>query len=400
MDITDLELTLRSLNGAYTGEMRLTTPGSQAPAVLVADAPLVLNPDVLLSLALDTAAYGRALTEQIFRLPALYDAWRHARALADGAITPVRLRLCLPEVSDDLHALRWETLRDPISDAFVATDARLRLTRSIVSSDTRPLSLLPKPALRALIVVASPRDLGAYGLSMIDADGEVERLRRALGDIPMSIIGDHEDAVKHRATPDAIQAALSEGPAILCLICHGRNTDEGTLLCLEDDDGYAAHVPGSVLAEMLAQLTQPPLLAVVMACEGGGVSHQEGALAALGPRLALAGLGGVVAMQAKLSTGAARAFLPALFRELTIDGSIDRAVSVGRAALRNGNEWWVPALWLRMREGLLWRDEEAKSTDLTSISIRGDVGTLQMVNVSGGRVGAIVGSYGRSARRR
>lgn len=98
-------------------------------------------------------------------------------------------------------------------------------------------------------------------------------------------------------------------------------------------------------------------------------------------------------MQAKLSLGAARALLPALFHELAKDGTIDRAVSVGRAALREGDAWWVPALWLRLREGRLWAEDAPAPPPLPSgISIGGNVGTVQVVPVSGGQVGSIIGS--------
>ncbi|NTU83553.1 MAG: CHAT domain-containing protein, partial [Chloroflexales bacterium] len=288
---------------------------------------------------------------QLFAEPPLRDAWQRARALADGAVLPLRLRLRLAAAAGDLHALRWEALRDPLTDVPLACDERLRLVRYLDSADTRPISLGPRPELRALLVVAAPRDLDAYGLAEIDVEGEVGRVRKALGAIPLTVVGDHEEAVSRRATLGAVQAALREGPAILCLLCHGTQTDDGTTLWLEDDDGKACRVSGVDFGQLLAQLARPPLLAALIACDSGG------ALAALGSRLALAGVGAVVAMQARLSMGAAKLLLPALFSELARDGCIDRAVSVGRAVLRDGNEWSTPALWLRIREGRLWRED-------------------------------------------
>jgi len=132
------------------------------------------------------------------------------------------------------------------------------------------------------------------------------------------------------------------------------------------------------------------LLAALIACEGGGVRHHSGALAALGPRLAQAGVGAVLAMQAKLSLAAARALLPALFAALATDGAIDRAVSVARAALRDGGEWWVPALWLRTRDGRLW--EDAPTAAASGGIHAGSIGTLQVVTINGGNVGSIIGS--------
>ena len=393
MCVVDVELAIRPNGAGVVAEARLRQPGSQADAVLVTDVPIALDPAALLALVLDPASYGRALTTQIFpEGSVLRDAWRSARALADGANLPLRLRLRLPAGADNLHALRWETLRDPLTDVPLACDARLRLVRQLDSPDTRPITLGPRPDLRALLVVANPRDLGAYHLAEIDVEGEVGRVRRALGAIPLTVVGDHEEAVSRRATLGAVREALRAGPAILCLICHGQHTGADTTLWLEDEAGNTAHVAGSTFGEMIAQLARPPLLAALIACEGGGVSHHIGALAALGPRLALAGVGAVVAMQAKLSIGAARAFLPALFRALASDGAIDLAVAVARAALRDGSEWWVPALWLRTRDGRLWREDALAPTASAGIHVGGSVGTVQVVNVSGGQVGSIIGS--------
>ena len=387
-DAVTLELTIRPSGHAYVADVRMEQPGNQAASVPATDVPVTLDPTALLALSLNPAAYGRALTAQFFADQRLRDAWRDARRVADGAALPLRLRLCLAATIGNIHALRWETLRDPLTDAPLATDARLRLVRSLDSPDTRPITLGPKPALSALFVVANPSDLGRYGMAEIDVEGEVGRVRKALGDIALTVIGD-----VRRATLSAIQDALRISPTILCLMCHGKHTGDDTNLWLENDDGTTAHVTGSVLTQMLSQSDRPPLLVILIACEGGGNSHHDGPLAALGPRLALAGVGAVLAMQDKVSMGAAKRLLPVLFEELARDGRIDRAVALARAALRERSEWWVPALWLRMRDGRLWAEDAPPTSGATGgIHIGGNVGTVQVITVSGGQVGNIIGS--------
>ncbi len=388
-DAVDLELTIRLSGHTYVADVRMEQPGNQAVSVLATDVPVTLDPAALLALSLNPAAYGRALSAQLFADQRLRDAWQRARALADGAALPLRLRLSLAATIGDIHALRWETLRDPLSDVPLATDARLRLVRSLDSPDTRPITLGPRPALSALFVVANPSDLGRYGMAEIDVEGEVGRVRRAIGDIVLTVVGD-----VRRATLSAIQDALRTPPTILCLMCHGQHTGDDTTLCLENDEGTTAHVTGSVLTQMLSQSDRPPLLVILIACEGGGKSHHAGPLAALGPRLALAGVGAVLAMQDKVSMSAAKRLLPVLFEELVTDGRIDRAVSIARAALGTGTEWWVPALWLRTKDGRLWKDEDVPPTSGSTggIHIGGNVGTVQVITVSGGQVGNIIGS--------
>ncbi len=387
-DAVDLELTIRPLGHSYVADVRMEQPGNQAVSVPATDVPVALDPTALLALSLNPTAYGRALTAQLFAAQRLRDAWRDARRVADGAALSLRLRLCLAATIGDIHALRWETLRDPLTDTPLATDARLRLVRSLDSPDTRPITLGPKPALSAVFVIANPSDLGRYEMAEIDVEGEVGRVRKAIGDIALTVVGD-----VRRATLSAIQDALRTQPTILCLMCHGQHTGDDTNLWLENNEGTTAHVTGSVLTQMLSQSDRPPLLVILVACEGGGASHHDGPLAALGPRLALAGVGAVLAMQDKVSMGAAKRLLPVLFEEVIRDGCIDRAVSLARAALGTGTEWWVPALWLRTKDGRLWAEDAPPTSGATGgIHIGGNVGTVQVITVSGGQVGNIIGS--------
>ena len=389
----DLELTIRPSGDSSVADARLADPGSQAGAVLATDVPVALDPRALLARALDPVAYGRTLTAQVFADLRLRDAWRDARRVADGADLPLRLRLRLTTTDAGIHALRWETLRDPITDVPLATDARLRLVRSLDTDDTRPITLGPKPSLSALFVVANPSDLGRYDMAKIDVEGEVGRVQAALGGIALTVIGDGDGARSRRATLSAIQDALRAQPTIFCLMCHGKHTGDDTTLWLENNEGTTAHVTGSVLTQMLSQSDRPPLLVILIACEGGGKSHHDGPLAALGPRLAHTGVGAVLAMQDTLSISAATRLLPVLFEELARDGRIDRAVALARAALREGTEWWIPTLWLRMRDGRLWAEDSPPTSGATGgIPIGGNVGTVQVITVSGGQVGSIIGS--------
>ncbi|PDW03949.1 CHAT domain-containing protein [Candidatus Viridilinea mediisalina] len=389
-DAVDLTLAIRSGAGGYFAEAHLINPQSEAPVTLVAEVALAFDLQGLLALRLDHSSYGKALTSQLFHSPALRAAWQRALALADGLNAPLRLRLRLALNAPELHALRWEALHDPLTDAPLALDERLRLVRELASAETRPLTLAPKPTLRALLAVANPRNGKQYGLAELDGDGEAARARRALGDLPLTLVGNMSGALAQVATLTTIQAALRDGPAIFALVAHAMHGDEGTLLYLEDTAGQVAPTAGAEFAQMLNQLAQPPLLVVLMACEGGGNGYATAALAALGPLLAQAGVGAVVAMQDRLSLGAAREFLPALFRELLRDGQIDRAVAVARSALREGSEWATPALWLRTRSGALWREQVVPPTS-PGLHIGGNVGTIQQINVSGGSVGSIIG---------
>lgn len=350
----DLELTIRRAPAGYVADMRLARPGDEIYAELAFAAPVPIDLGALLALAPDPDAYGRALTAQVFHVPALREAWTHACGFVAASALPLRLHLNLDAKDTELHALRWETLRDPLDDTPLARSERLLLVRHLASIDTQP----PKPssghARRALLVVASPHNLGHYGLAPLDVAGEVERVRQALVDNHLTVICAQAGL---RATMGAIFAALREEPDILCLICHARYLEGDVALWLEDEAGQANVVLSRDFAGMIDRLSRRPLLAVLIAPQGGGPGRDDGALGALGPRLIQAGIRAVVAMQSQLSINASQAFLGTLFAELRHDGAIDRAVAAGRRILSN-DRWWVPVLWLQMREGRLWQKEE------------------------------------------
>ena len=87
----------------------------------------------------------------------------------------------------------------------------------------------------------------------------------------------------------------------------------------------------------------------------GGVqtTTDNGVLAGLGPRLAGAGVATVIAMQGNVSMETASLFATKFFAELQDDGVVDRAAAAARRSLRDQNrpDWWVPALFSRLRSG-------------------------------------------------
>lgn len=366
MSAVDLELAIRRSGASYVADASLTRSDSHPESVLAVNVPVAVDSPTLLALALDVTAYGQALTSQLFPEP-LRDAWGRARAFADGAGRPLRLRLRLDVAVEELHALRWETLRDPLDGLPLGHSPRRPLVRYIPSADLTVAAPGPRPALHALVVVASPRDLGTYGLAEIDVGAEVARLRVALGDISYTVVGQHPDACLPHATLAAIREGLQAEPTLLCLICHGRFINGESVLYLEGDDGSIALVQGSRLVEALTQSDRRPLLIVLAACMTGGRSHDPGALAALGPRLAREGSSAVVAMQDIFSFQSSSRFLSTLLAELRADGRIDRAVAVARASIQEAHDWWVPTLWLRVRDGRLWQSPNSGTAEDTAL---------------------------------
>ena len=121
-------------------------------------------------------------------------------------------------------------------------------------------------------------------------------------------------------------------------------------------------------------LPRRPLLVVLASCQSAGRTHRPGALAAVGPRLAGAGVGAVVAMQDRLTLATAERLLPAFFAELRRDGQVDRALAAARLAVRERPDWWAPVLFLRLRDGRLWAEPRGRRG---SVALRGRAGPAQ-----------------------
>ncbi len=350
MPTADLELTIQPDGDAYVATARLTPPGSEATATLAQNVPVRVDRAVLLAAALDAEAYGRQLTAMLFADQRLRDAWREARGFACGAQTALRLRL--DSAADDLHSLGWETIRDPITDTPLARNQQVLFSRYLDASDLTSIRIPDCTTLAALVVVAAPTDLDQYGLAPIDATSEVARVTAALGDIPTTILAPMGNG--QRATLAQLAAALHDSPPILYLVAHGTCTDGQPYLWLEHDDGTSHWVAGAEVAQLVAGLTTRPLLIILAACDGAGQHHNDHTLVALGPLLARAGVGAVIAMHGAVIMESIAQLMPPLFRELRRDGQIDRALAAARAALSVSPDWWRPVLFLRVVDGTLF----------------------------------------------
>lgn len=124
-------------------------------------------------------------------------------------------------------------------------------------------------------------------------------------------------------------------------------------LFLDDGQGRVVRIAGTDFAAYLADLPIRPRLIILASCDSAG----DGTLAmltALGPRLAMAGIPAVIAMQGRFSVETNAAFVPAFIEELQRDGRIDRALAAARQQVAERPNWWAPALFTRLRSGRIW----------------------------------------------
>ena len=295
-------------------------------------------------------AIGRALTKGLFSDPNVLAHYQQARTSAETAGAVLRIRLFIDPTAPELHPLKWELLRDPIGGKMLATRERVLFSRYLGGEDWRPVKPRPKEGIRALVAIADPRGLEPAQFSRVDVEGERKRARDALGGFPIV-------EVIRPCTFSGLVDQLREGFDILYLVAHGVIVDGEALLWLESCDGEAKSCRGEDLVDRLGQLGRPPQLVVLASCQSGdlGAPADEGdAHAALGPKMAEAGIPAVVAMQGSVSMTTVERFMPEFFRVLYREGRIDQAMAAARFEVRDRPDAASPVLFLRLRDGLMW----------------------------------------------
>jgi len=338
-------------------DLAFTQPGAQVPTERQGRAMFDL--DALLEVQNDLPEYGRRLAAALFADEAIREGFTLATALA--GTHQLRLRLYVDSDTPDLHAIRWEALRTP-ADLPMATGDRILFSRYLRSPDWRRVTLVPERELRALIVIANPADLEHYSpegtpLQPIDVEGELERARVALDGIRTT-----EYASPGSATIENLVGGIRAGHNLIYLVCHGALLKGETRLFLERESGETTTITGEELAQEFRQLRQVPALVVLAACQSAG-SASGGALSAVGPLLARAGVPAVLAMQERVSMPTASEFVGTFFTELRRDGRLDRAAAAARSRVKNEPDFWVPVLYTRLANACLWPPPAQEADD-------------------------------------
>jgi hypothetical protein len=399
----DLEISLHRYDpAAYTIELRFSQPESDADIRLGMSRPALFQLDLaaLKALAHDPPAYGGALAQALFADPAVLSAFAQARAQAQALDVKLRIRLLVGGSAPELHRLRWETLCDPQDGSPLFTGERLLFSRYLSSVDWSPVRLRPRGDLSALLVISSPSNLGEYSLAPIDVAAELARARENLGVVTATALPDAASGL--RATLENLLTHLHDGYDILYLVCHGTLKDGEAWLWLEDSQGQVARLSGSELFQRLREIDAHPRLAVLVSCQSAGDGEGD-ALAAIGPRMAEAGVPAVIAMQGNLTMETAAQLMPTFFAELQRDGQIDRALSMARGQVRQRPDYWMPALFMRLKSGRIWYvpgfvDERKGFEKLKSISSKIDEGVCTPI-LGPGLNETLLGSQSQIARR-
>lgn len=366
MNYPELEISFHHRDESYYGvELRFEDPQDSQAGNFFGPFPVKFDWDMLRELVLTPSEYGKALSTMFFRDEGIGKAFAFAAGYAADR-EGLRLRLCLSPSTPRLHDVLWETLQEPTTHSPFSTNERFLTSRFMSSWDFRPVHLRRKDAQRALVVIANPKGLGSQrvgdrAFAPINVGAEWERAQSNLGSIATQKLAENGEA-----SLDRLSNKLREGFDILYLVCHGALVRGEPLLWLEDDDGSIARIKGIDLVLRLKDMLRPPRLVVLCSCQSAGVGEQarsddKGALVSLGPRLAEGGIPSVIAMQDNIRMSTAATFFSIFFRELMMDGQIDRAMAVARSAIRACDDWWVPVLITRLKRGRIWYEHDGSA---------------------------------------
>jgi WD40 repeat protein len=347
-----LELTLQSVDeGAFRviGECRRSAQDLPTRR----QAPLQVD-HAALRAASGTKDYGELLGKAVFQ-DELRDLFTFALS------QPGPLRVLLNVEAAELAGLRWERLCAPIDGAFrlLATEQRAIPSKYIPASTDRAYPPIGRRDLRALVLVASPADLGDYRFEPFDVDAAIRSVVDGLGEIPADVVAGRPG--ERQPTLDLLCELLTGGRyTILHLICHGRfNARAGeTAIYLANDEGNVSVVRGEQLIARLSGIGAGlPRLVFLGSCETA-TAEAELALGGLGQRLVRKlGTPAVLAMTEIVTVATAYELNQRFYPRLRDHGEVDRALVEACAGMAATHDVTVPALFSRLGDRPLFSDD-------------------------------------------
>lgn len=316
----------------------------------------------LLEAMVDIEKYGMMLWDILFSHAQLREYFLFARRNAQSADIPLRVGLRLSSDDERLHALAWESLRNPENGDILFADERFIFSRWVERVDDRtPLVLRALDKLHTIIAIASPQDLHDYNLKPVEFSADAEWIDELRAVSRVTLISQRHS--KKTASLSNIIMEADYDSAILCLVCHGKIEDGKSFLFLENEDGNTERVLAEEFVRLLNGRSRRPSLVLLLSCSSAGTVLGDGLIAA-GPTLARTGIPAVIAIQGQLPMNVANRALQNFFRKLLKhNADVDLAVAAARAAILNEPNWWSIILFSIIRDGKIWKTPDSKMRD-------------------------------------
>jgi hypothetical protein len=266
-----------------------------------------------------------------------------------------RLRLQLDFRDDAVSLARypWEFLYHPTKQWFFSTGVDLVLSRYLRSHVPRAETMVGDDHTLKLLVVISQPDT----LDPVLEQPVLEAIEKVAETNPLEL------SVLDVATVDNLLERLETfTPHVVHFIGHGRYNDaqnRAEIALLQPDEQSVDWIPEHSFAEYFPNAGWIPRLVFLHLCESARGDPRLG-FAGFAPRLVLAGVQAVVAMQFPITNIAAIAFSRAFYRELAKGTPVDQAVQVGRWRITTSDStaydsrvFGTPVLYMRSRDGII-----------------------------------------------
>jgi hypothetical protein len=129
---------------------------------------------------------------------------------------PLRLLLCIEAAdNDEVRILHWERLCAPIdtddSWQLLARDQRVPFSRYIPSPTERRFPPIGRRDLQALVLVASPSNIGKFQLAPFDVEAVLSGVKEALGEIHYDILANNVAGAIGPPTLQQLSKQLTNG---------------------------------------------------------------------------------------------------------------------------------------------------------------------------------------------
>lgn len=346
------------------GELAASTrpaDGTEPESEVTRDARRVRASRVTQDLSDRIRTLGGRLFDALFS-GAVRDCFNSAVDAARSQQVSIRIRLRLDRVPE-LAELPWEYLyQRSQGTSHLALDQSRSVVRYLAVE--RPQgSLLVTPPLRVLVAIATPPKL-----ARLDAEAEYQGIADVLK--PMVDARQVELTCLRSATRRTLRTAIKQtGAHVLHFIGHsdfgideapaaapeGEPPVTGPVLILEK----AEREPDFVSLDRVCTMLQSDSLrlAVFNSCLGARADRAD-PFKGIAQALVQKFMPAVIAMQYRISDGAAREFAQSFYAELAEDSPVDAALLEARVSifLNSGPvEWGTPVLFMRSPDGRLFR---------------------------------------------
>ncbi|MEG4989902.1 CHAT domain-containing protein [Microcoleus sp. BR0-C5] len=311
--------------------------------------------------------YGTHLGKALFR-GAVYDTF--VRALSKSSQDSLlRILLSIEAADNDpIKTLHWERLCAPIdadgSWHLLARNQRVPFSLYIPTIIDRRFPPIGRRDLRALVLVASPSNIGKFQLAPFDVEAVLSGVKEALGEIPYEILANDVAGAIGPPTLQELSKQLTNAKkpyTLLHFVAHGKLLDNGeTVLYWAKADNQVQPVTGEELLSELKNIgnyqRSLPHFTFLCTCESADPRAEVG-LGGLGQRLVRnLGMPAVVAMTRKVSVETGLALGQNFYRRLRESGEVDTALQEATAGLSKRHDIAVPALFSRLGGRPLFSD--------------------------------------------